>query len=252
MTHWLLDLGNTRLKLAAWSPGEGLSAEPLALPHREPAYASALAGWLRGTQSGQTAWLASVAPVAIAAELRLALESAGLRVRPVHVRARTGTLHVGYAEPSRLGVDRYLALLGASLRGPGPWLVVSVGSAMTVDLLDASGRHHGGLVAPSPGHMREALAARFPALPAAGGEPRAFATDTADGVASGCLAAAQGLVERSFREAKSRLGVVPAVLMTGGGAGPVAAGLPFATEAAPTLVLEGLAAHASRVLEEES
>jgi len=252
MTHWLLDLGNTRLKLAAWSPGERLPAEALALPHREPGFPSALAHWLRGTAPGQTAWLASVAPVAVAAELRLALESAGLRVRPVHVRARAGDLQVAYAEPTRLGVDRYLALLGARLRGPGPWLVVSVGSAMTVDLLDAAGRHHGGLVAPSPAHMREALAARFPALPAAGGEARAFATDTADGVASGCLAAALGLVERSVHEARARLGVMPAVLMTGGGAGPVAAGLPFSTVAAPALVLEGLAAHAARELEEES
>lgn len=251
MKHWLLDLGNTRLKLAGWSPG-GVPGEPLALPHREPGFAPALAHWLGETRPGETAWLASVAPVAIAAELRLALESAGLRVRPVHVRARLGRLRVGYADPGRLGVDRYLALLGASLRGPGPWLVVSVGSAMTVDLVDAEGQHHGGLVAPSPAHMREALAARFPALPAGGGEPCAFATDTADGVASGCLAAAQGLVERAARDAQARLGVTPAVLVTGGGAGPVAAGLSISHLAAPALVLEGLAAHAARVLEEES
>src|SRR3546814_11073540 len=62
--------------------------------------------------------------------------------------------------PSRLGVDRFLALLGAHARGVGATMVVGVGTALTVDWLDADGRHRGGRIAPSPTLMRDALHAR--------------------------------------------------------------------------------------------
>ena len=91
--------------------------------------------------------------------------------------ATSAGVRIAYAEPSRLGVDRFLALLAAHARGPGPWLLVSAGSALTVDLLDVGGQHIGGVIAPSPEHMRAALAARFPALAYAGGEAHAFGID---------------------------------------------------------------------------
>jgi len=249
--NWLLDLGNTRLKLAPWVPGEPVG-DLQALAHQAPGFDAALSDWLAGTRPGDEAWLASVAPMASTRHLEEALQAAGLRLRRVHSRACAGDVRVAYADPARFGVDRYLALLGARARGVGAWLVVSVGSAMTVDLIDASGRHHGGLIAPTPTHMHEALSARFPALPATDGEAVAFAADTADGVAGGCLAAAQGLVERSHREATARLGVAPDVLVTGGGAAPVARGLPFGSVLAPALVLEGLAVHAALAMEEDA
>src|SRR3546814_20228982 len=65
-----------------------------------------------------------------------------------------------FRSPSRLGVDRFLALLGAHARGVGATMVVGVGTALTVDWLDADGRHRGGRIAPSPTLMRDALHAR--------------------------------------------------------------------------------------------
>ena len=122
---------------------------------------------------------------------------------------------------------------------------MSAGSALTVDLLDASGQHRGGVIAPSPEHMRAALAARFPALAYAGGEAQAFATDTADALAGGSLGAAAGLVERSLREATRLLGQAPTVLMGGGGGDRLASMLSMDVVPAPALVLEGLAVYAA-------
>ena len=85
----------------------------------------------------------------------------GCPAQRVRTLPEAAGVRIAYAEPSRLGVDRFLALLGAHARGPGPWLLVSAGSALTVDLLDSSGQHRGGVIAPSPEHMRAALAARF-------------------------------------------------------------------------------------------
>src|SRR5690606_9625072 len=119
-------------------------------------------------------------------------------------------------------------------------LVVGVGTALTIDLLDAAGNHRGGAIAPSPTLMREALHARAPQLPRGGGTAAAFATDTADALAGGCLGAALGLIERSCREAGVLAGLPPAVLLHGGGAAELLERLEGAVHA-PSLVMDGLA-----------
>ncbi|PRH82910.1 type III pantothenate kinase [Arenimonas caeni] len=243
--NWLLDLGNSRLKAARWSPGEGLG-EVQAWAHGASDFPACLQPWLATLAPGDTCWLASVASPEVTATVAAQLAGAGHPARRARTRPALAGVRIAYAEPSRLGVDRFLALLAAHARGPGPWLLVSAGSALTVDLLDAAGQHRGGVIAPSPEHMRAALAARFPALAYAGGEAHAFATDTADALAGGSLGAAVGLVERSHREATRLLGVAPAVLLGGGGAERLRELLEMDVVPAPALVLEGLAVYATQ------
>uniref|UniRef100_UPI00358E2AEA type III pantothenate kinase n=1 Tax=Klebsiella pneumoniae TaxID=573 RepID=UPI00358E2AEA len=88
-----------------------------------------------------------------------------------------------------------------------------VGTALTIDLLDADGQHHGGRISASPTTMREALHARAVQLPATGGGYSEFANDTADALASGCDGAAVALVERSAQHAHMLLGVAPSLLV---------------------------------------
>ncbi|MEN1960725.1 type III pantothenate kinase [Luteimonas sp. MJ246] len=236
MSDWLFDLGNTRLKRAPLDPA---GAGPVAaFAHDgvtlDPAWSSALPSRI------DVAWLASVGSAALRAALLQVLVPRAARVVEVRVEREMGGVRIAYAEPARLGVDRALALVGARGRDPGWTLVVGVGTALTVDLLDADGRHHGGSIAPSPTLMREALHARAPQLPASGGDAMVFATDTADALAAGCLGAALGLVERSRREAHARARAAVGVLLHGGGAGDV---LPHVEGAryAPSLVIDGLA-----------
>jgi len=144
MTTWLLDLGNTRLKVAAWQPGQGLGAVQ-AWTHGAVDFAPLLQRWLAGVQAGDACWLASVAGSELTAAVAEALASRGnpaVRARP---RPECAGVRIAYAEPSRLGVDRFLALLAAHARGDGPWLLVCAGSALTVDLMDAGGRHRGAM-----------------------------------------------------------------------------------------------------------
>ncbi len=242
--NWLLDLGNSRLKLAPWRAGRGLG-EVQAWPHAAADFGTQLQRWLEGTGAGDIAWLASVAPSEITATVAESLARRGMPARRVRTRPACGGVRIAYAEPSRLGVDRFLALLGAQARGPGPWLLVSAGSALTVDLLDASGQHLGGVIAPSPEHMRAALAARFPALAYAGGEACDFGTDTADALAGGSLGAAAGLVERCHRQATRLLGRAPQLLLAGGGGERLGAWLDLPAQPAPALVLEGMAVYAA-------
>jgi type III pantothenate kinase len=235
MSTWLFDLGNTRLKCAPLQDGRiGAAARSAhdgqALPM----------DWMDALPSHfDEAIVASVAP-ALTASLLDALTARCGRIAVARTVARLGDVRIAYAEPRRLGVDRFLALLAAHARHAQPWLVVGVGTALTVDLLDADGMHHGGRIAPSPTLMREALSTRAPQLPMEGGAYVEFADDTLDALASGCEGAALALVERSLDAAHARLGVRPALLLHGGGAEPLRAHLPD-SQFAPDLVLEGLA-----------
>ncbi|RMH93390.1 type III pantothenate kinase [Lysobacter pythonis] len=233
MNDWLFDLGNSRLKFA---------------PRRQAAVVEmrGLAHWpgedfasLPDEVRGETAWVAAVVAPALRAALAGALAERFARVSFVRSTARCGRLRVAYAEPARLGVDRFLALLAAAEAGR-PVLVAGVGTALTVDLVDETGGHRGGRIAPSPTLMRESLHARVAQLPAAGGHYAEFAADTGDALASGCEGAALALIERSLAEAGTLLGRRPALWLHGGGGGVLLARL-AAAESRPRLVLDGLA-----------
>ena len=118
--------------------------------------------------------------------------------------------------------------------------MVGIGTALTIDVLDADGGHRGGRIAPSPRLMREALHAHAAALPEAGGAYAEFADDTAPALASGCEGAAIALVERSLAQATTLLGAAPSLRLHGGGAATLRPLLP-AHDWVPDAVLRGLA-----------
>ncbi|HEU4813642.1 MAG TPA: type III pantothenate kinase [Xanthomonadaceae bacterium] len=229
---WLFDLGNTRLKLAPLSR-DGQVGEVQARAHDAP-------DWQARLPSGDTAWVCDVASSTLSLELLQELATRFRRVSIARTSATFAGVRVAYAQPGRMGVDRFLALLGARSLGAGPWLVVGVGTALTIDLLAADGRHVGGRIAPSPEVMRAALHARATHLPVDGGHYAEFATDTRDALASGCEGAAIALVERSLAQARKALGADAMPLLHGGGA-PALASAVDGARVERALVLQGLA-----------
>lgn len=241
MSRWVFDLGNTRLKCALLQ-ADGSPGPVTALAHDDEGFFDALDAVLpvRATHATSIAYVASVASPALTARVLDALTRRFSCISIARTTASFAGVRIAYAEPGRLGVDRFLAMLGARARASRPWLVVGVGTAITLDLLDAQGVHVGGRIAPSPRTMRDALQRAAVQLPADGGVFREFARDTADALASGCDGAAAGLVERSLRHAEAELGAMPGLLLHGGGAETLRSLLPH-SELAPSLVLEGLA-----------
>lgn len=237
MSRWLFDLGNTRLKCAPLHD-DGSLGEVVALAHGPEAFAAELQRLL--PEDSDSACLASVASPALTARVVEVLTRRFRRISFARSSAGLAGVRIAYAEPARLGVDRFLALLAAHHRGAGPWLIAGVGTALTIDLLDREGLHRGGRIGPSPGIMRQALHHAAVQLPAEGGDYREFASDTADALASGCEGAALGLIDRSVAQAARMLGQTPVLLLHGGGADMLAPHFPDALSA-PALVLEGLA-----------
>lgn len=240
MTQYLFDLGNTRLKYAPLQD-DGSVGEVVAVAHEGGTLPP---GWDATLPARfEAAALTTVGADALRTQLLDALTARCGRISIARTAARFGNLRIAYPKPEALGADRFLAMLGARARNPGAWMVVGIGTAITLDLIDADGLHRGGRIAPSPALMREALHARAAQLPAAGGQSVAFADNTPDALRSGCDGAALGLIHDAMAAGATLLGAVPQLLLHGGGIDALP-GLGDDAVRAPALVLEGLAAWA--------
>jgi type III pantothenate kinase len=151
----------------------------------------------------------------------------------------------GYDHPSRLGADRWVSLAGARARvlaagTPRPAMVVMVGTAVTVDALDADGRFLGGLILPGFGLMLRALEQGTAGLKVPTGEVVDFPTNTSDALMSGGANAIAGAIERQTRRLQRRTGQEPLLLMSGGAAVKLAPTVDLPFETVDTLIFDGL------------
>lgn len=146
-----------------------------------------------------------------------------------------------YQPPESLGADRYAALVAARRRDLGDCVVVSVGTALTVDALTAAGEFLGGVIAPGPELMRGALLRGTAGVRASGGPAVEFPVDTGAAVAGG-IALAQSGVVMGMRERLARQGGGQVTILLSGGARAELVKLlaPPVVEV-DDLVLEGLA-----------
>lgn len=233
-----IDSGNTRVKWAAHDGEHWLA--PGAAAHADLAGLAALPSLLPPPVAIVAA---NVAGPAAATAIEAALAAWSIRPTWVAASARCGAVTNGYANPGKLGVDRWCALVGAHALGLAPCLVVGAGTATTVDTLTADGHFAGGLILPGFDLMRSSLARNTAGLPLADGSYVTWPTATEDAIFSGCLEAQLGAVERAF----ARL-APPARCVLFGGAAPLLArhlAIPFLR--VDNLVLEGLRAMAREI-----
>ena len=250
---WLLvDIGNTRVKGARLTNGR---------MHNH--HAAANAGWTaqeyaervigRGWAKGDGRIIvSSVAGERVQRRLIAAARQAGAPV-PEFVTSQRSAAGVttDYLEPWRLGVDRFVGAIGAHHLASGqPVCVVSVGTAMTIDLVDGRGRHRGGAIVPGPALMVSSLLTqthgiRRRAHGGRSGVASLFARTTRTAIGLGSLYAAAAVVDRAIEEAQAQLGSRPLVLLTGGGSAAVKPLIRNTAVNLPELVLHVLAVWAS-------
>ncbi len=190
-------------------------------------------------------WIASVASAAAEAELALLLQERwGIAPWFARTQSRTGSLTNSYADPGRMGVDRWLAMLGARERERGRLCVIDAGSALTIDIVSAAGQHEGGYIIPGAVLMERALLldtdrvrfdeeVRYDLAPG---------TSTAEAVRHGIALAQAGAVTLALEQA----GREPMALLFCGGAGEALMQLVNrGGQWLPDLVFEGLEAMAA-------
>ncbi|HEX5209070.1 MAG TPA: type III pantothenate kinase [Steroidobacteraceae bacterium] len=248
MRALLVDIGNSRIKWAWLTDGRLGKAQ-----------AADYSGWrardfatrvIDSRLGIDRILMASVAADDVSDALAAGARLAGAPV-PDSVTARRSAcgVTIAYIEPWRLGVDRLLAMIAARRRFPRrPVCVVAIGTAMTIDLLRADGRHAGGAIIPAPPLMVSSLldgtsGIRRRAQGGASGRGRAlFGRSTRAAVEQGSRFAAAAAVDRAISEARELVGRVPQLVLTGGGAAGVRPLIRSKSLVVPHLVLEGLAA----------
>jgi type III pantothenate kinase len=148
---------------------------------------------------------------------------------------------IAYDNPQRLGVDRWLALVAAYNGGMCPAIVADCGTAVTLDVIDDSGRHRGGLIVPGLRLMWEALV-RGTHIPAVPYETRndLLGSDTTECIGGGALQAVSGMIERVQRRLERNSGVKPRIVLSGSDAHGIREQLDYVADMEPHLVLKGL------------
>ena len=125
-------------------------------------------------------------------------DSYGLEIQTALVSASCGGVSNQYADPARLGIDRWLAMLAAFKRAAGPCVVIDGGTAFTVDVLNSHGQHRGGYIVPGLALMRGALEANT-RIRLSEDNPEAsreLGHSTDDAVRNGTLSALLALIAR--------------------------------------------------------
>jgi type III pantothenate kinase len=246
MKALLMDVGNSRIKWGVLENGEirrtghisqerirdkGLQAITTKIPRRvAEVFVSNVAGTTFATR------LSGVVGMHCECDVRFARTS----------RSGWGVTN-SYTQPRRMGVDRWVAMIGAFAEIRSACLVIDVGTAMTIDAIDDEGQHLGGQIIAGVSTMADALAAAtsdIPRVKPAPGREHAdlgmFAHNTAAAVREGAQNAVAGAIDRAIQTLQSNA-YQPAIVLTGGDASRILNALCETPLHRPHLVLQGLA-----------
>ncbi len=270
-----VDIGNSRVKLGQFQRecsgeivvGAGVAIgddrllpEPVAtfdLPIRHDTGefdVNRLARWCDEHLSAETAWLVASVHRAAAARLSAVLtERAGQSQNDCPIRQltyRDVPLMIRVEQPARVGIDRLLAALAADRirQRDRAAIVVDLGTAITVDLLDADGAFAGGAILPGIATSARALAEQTDALPQVALEfldkpPMPLGTSTVSAIESGIYWGAIGAIRELVSQLSAPFHIRPDIFVTGGASMHVADLLKTqgSVRHVPNLVLSGIA-----------
>jgi type III pantothenate kinase len=251
MTFLALDIGNTRLKWALYASPVP-EAELLAHGAEFLENIDKLAEGVWSTLAHPSHILGCVvAGDAIKRRVEAQLELWDVIPQWVVASDTEAGLTNGYDHPSRLGADRWVAMIGAyhrmlALGAPRPMVVVMVGTAVTVEAISPDGRFLGGFILPGHGIMLRALESGTAGLHVPTGDVCPFPTNTSDALTSGGTYAIAGAVECMVQHVRQRCGEEPLCTMTGGAGWKMAPSMtrPFAL--VDNLIFDGLLVIAQR------
>lgn len=250
MKALLLDVGNSRLKWGVLDNGSisrtghishdsmrqhGLAALTSKLPRQvDTVFASNVAGASYATR------LSGVISMHCGCDMRFARTE----------KQACGVTN-SYRQPRRMGVDRWVAMIGAWSECEAAIVIVDAGTAVTIDAIDDDGQHLGGQILPGIALMADALATGTSDIPSVGQRVSKaasgldmFANNTARAVEQGIMNAVVGAIERAAWAVEEH-GSDPTIVLTGGDASRILRSIEDEVLHRPHLVLHGLA----RILE---
>lgn len=157
-------------------------------------------------------------------------------------RLKTG-MNVRTDNPREVGADRIVNSVAALHKWGAPIIIVDMGTATTLDCVNAAGEYVGGAIAPGFKISEEALFSRTAKLPRIEVQrpPAAIGKNTVHAMQSGLLYGYVGLVDSLARRLRAELDPKARVVATGGLASLIANDSETIEEVDTHLTLRGLA-----------
>lgn len=213
-----LDLGNTSAK---WRVRGAVPGAAGRFRYDEVERASFAGYAVSAARAVSVAAAEDVARVASAVQ-----RQCGVAVQFVESSAAAAGVCNSYAEPRRMGADRWAAIVAAHHLTAGGAVIIDAGTALKIDLVHGDGHHLGGYIGAGLGMMRDALSSQTQKVRFTADEPAnngiSPGDSTAACVGAGTLLALRGSVELGLREAGIRFGDASwEVLLCGGDAAAV-------------------------------
>lgn len=208
----LIDIGNSRTKYVHLISGELSATTQLNNDDFSVKY------FVKYFSQASQIIVANVAKSALTDELATWCALQKISYKQVHSEQQKNTLISAYQEPTTLGIDRWLALLGTMhLYSQENVLIIDAGTATTVDLLAASGQHQGGWILAGINALFTSILSHSTLVHAKNKTTPslAFGANTSDNVNNACWAATLGMIERAIEQAQ-QLGDINRIILTGG------------------------------------
>lgn len=241
----LLDIGNSRCK---WARLQDSQLMPMpAMTYQQEDRARLIVEGLAGAMPERVI-VSSVLGGAFASDLIRHIQARfGLECEFVQTQSAAFGIRIAYAKPENLGVDRYVAMIGAHANYRRACVLVDCGTAVTIDALTADGQHLGGLIFPGLKTMQDALIKQTANIKRdeVRGDAVLFAKDTVQAVYGGCLRTLVAAIDTLTAAMAAQMGEVVMRILSGGDAELLAGRLNDQYELDRLLVIKGLRVIAS-------
>lgn len=238
----LIDAGNSRLK---WSVKKEQGWSPVS--YRRYSSATRLAVVLELLVGIKPSFIvmAHVLGDFFEKEIRIFCEKKSISLTIVNARVVGYGIKNAYDNASKLGADRFVGLIAVHHRhkanSGNNSIVVSCGTAVTIDAINKQGEHLGGVILPGLQLWKDMLVQGTELLKQADAEDICIlATNTGQGIAAGSFYGLAGAIDRVCNEMKQSLTETVVLVLTGGCAESLRPYLNNIYKLSPNLVIQGL------------
>lgn len=218
-----IDIGNTNIVIGGFTDGQVLFCERFQTNHKATSleYAAILKSTFDIHQVKRTditgGILSSVVPSITNTIKEAAEKYTGAKILVVAPGIRTG-IRIQADNPAQLGSDLIVGAVAGADQYPLPQIIVDMGTATTVSVLDSYGTFIGKLILPGVNVALDALISRTSQLPKISLEPpkHLIGRNTVDSIKGGILYGNAGAIDGIVDRINEEMGTTCTVVATGG------------------------------------
>ncbi len=218
-----IDIGNTNITLGGYQGEELMFISRLATDIRMTAdqYAVQINNIVNlrgcGSQDIEDAIISSVVPIVGSAVARAIEYITGKSPMILGPGIKTG-LNIKIDNPAQLGADLAAGAVGALGKYPTPCVIIDMGTATTLSVLDESGAFRGGAIAAGIRSTLDALSSNTAQLPFINlqAPDSVIGSNTVSSMQSGLILGAAAMLDGMIDRIESEIGELASVVATGG------------------------------------